>query len=319
MTGRERVLTALTGGQPDKVPFFDNVNAAARRMIMDREDFTDLDFARTMCFDALDFYGFTPPFAAVQENGSLVRGLIQTQADLDAWRPPVIDAAYLDKGRAFVDRLGDSGLALFYRTRFGPAFIIQSMGFETFCYALHDDLALVEAFADRFADWACELVTRAADIGFDFAWFADDIAFNTSLMFDPSFFRSVFMPRMRRVARATKMPWAFHSDGHLMPVLDDLLSLGMAGLNPIEPGAMDIEQLKGDLGNRLCLIGNIDLHYTLTQGTTQEVEDEVRRRIETIGSGGAYIIASSNSLTHYCKRENVFAMRDAIVRYRDYQ
>ena len=162
MTGRERVLTALTGGQPDKVPFFDNVNAAARRMIMDREDFTDLDFARTMCFDALDFYGFTPPFAAVQENGSLVRGLIQTQADLDAWRPPVIDAAYLDKGRAFVDRLGDSGLALFYRTRFGPAFIIQSMGFETFCYALHDDLALVEAFADRFADWACELVTRAS-------------------------------------------------------------------------------------------------------------------------------------------------------------
>lgn len=78
---------------------------------------------------------------------------------------------------------------------------------------------------------------------------------------------------------------------------------------------MDIEALKQEIGHRVCLVGNIDLHYTLTQGTPQEVEDEVRRRIEVVGRGGGYMISSANSITSYCKLENVRAMVDAIRRY----
>ncbi|MFH1929654.1 MAG: uroporphyrinogen decarboxylase family protein, partial [Chloroflexota bacterium] len=61
--------------------------------------------------------------------------------------------------------------------------------------------------------------------------------------------------------------------------------------------------------------GNIDLHYTLTRGTPAEVEAEVRDRIERVGRGGGYIISSANSITSYCKLENVLAMRDAVARY----
>jgi len=104
-----------------------------------------------------------------------------------------------------------------------------------------------------------------------------------------------------------------------MPILDELLSLGMNGLNPIEPGAMDIELMKEKYGDRLCLIGNINLHHTLTVGTPVEVESEVRERISKIGKNGGYIIASSNSITDYCRPENVLALRDAIIKYRDYE
>jgi uroporphyrinogen decarboxylase len=62
-------------------------------------------------------------------------------------------------------------------------------------------------------------------------------------------------------------------------------------------------------------VGNIDLHYTLTLGTPQEVDAEVRRRIEVVGQGGGYMISSANSITSYCKLENVRAMVDAIRRY----
>ena len=71
-------------------------------------------------------------------------------------------------------------------------------------------------------------------------------------------------------------------------------------------------------GDRLCLVGNIDLHYTLTQGTPEEVDAEVKQRIEVVGKGGGYMISSANSITSYCKVENVRAMIAAIRKYGAY-
>ena len=46
----------------------------------------------------------------------------------------------------------------------------------------------------------------------------------------------------------SRPPWVFHSDGNLMPIMDDLLTLGMNGLHPIQPGVMDLAVLKEKYG-----------------------------------------------------------------------
>ena len=120
------------------------------------------------------------------------------------------------------------------------------------------------------------------------------------------------------VVNAMKKPWVFHSDGNLFPLLEDLLSLGMNGIHPIQPSAMEIKRVKTEYGNRICILGNIDLNYTLTLGTPEEVEKEVKERIAVAGPGGGYIISSANSLTDYCKPENVWAMAHAIKKYGRY-
>ncbi|MEZ4637697.1 MAG: uroporphyrinogen decarboxylase family protein [Caldilineaceae bacterium] len=180
----------------------------------------------------------------------------------------------------------------------------------------------MDTILGRYADWTISVIRHLREVGVDYVWTFDDMAYKTATMFSPKTLRDVFMPHLRRVADAIKgegFPWIFHSDGNLMRFLDDLLTLGMDGLHPIEPGAMDIEALKRDYGDRLCLIGNIDLHYTLTRGTPEEVDDEVRRRIEIIGKGGGYMISSANSITFYCKVENVWAMAAAIRKYGAYE
>jgi uroporphyrinogen decarboxylase len=96
------------------------------------------------------------------------------------------------------------------------------------------------------------------------------------------------------------------------------MKLGMTGLHPIQPAAMDINKVKAMYGDKVCIIGNIDLDYTLTLGTPEEVEREVKDRIEKIGKGGGYIISSANSITDYCKPENVWAMAKTIEKYRQY-
>ena len=134
----------------------------------------------------------------------------------------------------------------------------------------------------------------------------------------PTMYQEFFLPYQKMVAQAIQKPWVFHSDGNLMPILDDLLTLGMAGLHPIQQAAMDIGKVKSRYGKRICILGNIDLDYTLTRGTPQEVEREVRDRIAVAGEGGGYIITSANSLPNYCKTENVLAMAAAIRKYGNY-
>jgi uroporphyrinogen decarboxylase len=152
-------------------------------------------------------------------------------------------------------------------------------------------------------------------LGFDFITAYDDIAYNSGPMFSPQVLRELFLPRLKRLADTIKIPWVYHSDKDLGRIFDDLLILGMNGINPFQPPVMDIEKYKEDYGDRICLWGNIDLVYTLSHGTVEEVEAEVKQRIKKMAPGGGYILASANSITEFCKPENVLAMAETKNKY----
>ena len=84
------------------------------------------------------------------------------------------------------------------------------------------------------------------------------MAYGSGPYISPRLFKELILPRFRRLAEKMKKPWIFHSDGNLYPVLADLLDLGIKVLHPIQPGPMDIFQLKKDIGDRVCLAGNVD-------------------------------------------------------------
>jgi uroporphyrinogen decarboxylase len=56
---------------------------------------------------------------------------------------------------------------------------------------------------------------------------------------------------------------------------------------------MDINDLKKRYGGKVCLLGNIDVN-TLSIGTPEQVEDEVKKRIKEIAPGGGYIVSSGH-------------------------
>jgi uroporphyrinogen decarboxylase len=81
---------------------------------------------------------------------------------------------------------------------------------------------------------------------------------------------------------------------------------------------MDITTVKRQYGDRISIIGNIDLGYTLTRGTPQEVRQEVRQRIRDLAPGGGYAVASSNSVPEYVPLANFNAMRQATFEFGQY-
>ena len=196
------------------------------------------------------------------------------------------------------------------------------MGMETFCFALYEQPELIRRMYDRV--WAINSRVLLRVLEFDVVGAVthpDDLAYSDALIVSPRHFREFVFPWYRwncALVRESGRVNIFHSDGRLDPVLDDILNCGFDALHPIEPKAMDIQQVKARIGGRACLIGNIDLGYTLTRGRPAEVEAEVRERIRTVGQGGGYCVGSSNSVTSYVPLENYNAMREAAFRYGQY-
>ena len=338
MTSRERVLTALQRKQPDRVPWVEgSVHNRLAEKLLKRSDFekaavTQLfavpgsriphEVLDVIALDNLTFSIAPPRFvkSQVSENMDfIVDGLIKTEADLGKVILPDPDSEeFYRPARDFVARYRGSNRALAVTTRMGISNTYLSMGIEHFCLMLFDNPKFILRFMDIFVDWACKAIPKINELGFDLMIVPEDLAWKQGPLFSPKIIRELFIPRMKKVAEKIKLPWIYHSDGNLLPILDDLMTLGMNGLANVEPNAMDIVDLKKKYGHRICLMGNIDLHYTLTRGTPEETEAEVKKRIQELAPGGGYILASSNGLTAYCKPENVLAMNRALLKYGSY-
>ena len=62
--------------------------------------------------------------------------------------------------------------------------------------------------------------------------------------------------------------------------------------------------------------GAVDSQYVLSLGTPEEVEKEVKMRIEQLGAGGGYICEPSHSVPF--PEENIQAMISAAKKYGKY-
>jgi len=336
MNSRERVLAALRRQEPDRVPYCEiGIDRALAQRLMGWGEPHDqgynleanvysareaLELACRLHLDNI-FYVLRAPVYAEKvpgQDGRLFygRGMIGTRADLDLVQlPDPYDDALYAGAAEFASQKGDRAACLV--TRIGIFPTVLGMGIENFSVALYEDRVFVEDLLDRYCDWAAVVAERVCKLGFDVFISTDDMAFKSAPFFSPQVFRELVLPRFRRVGAQITLPWVIHSDGNMMLFLDDLVGLGIAGMHPMEKGAMDIRAVKRSHGDRICLLGNVDLNL-LGMGTPEDVDREVRGLIRDVGPGGGYIVTSGNSLAGYLKPENVLALVHAVQRYGRY-
>jgi len=252
-----------------------------------------------------------PPVYAdrtVEPDGRIAfgSGRIHTAADLAMidLPDPYNDALYAD-AEAFAAQKG--AYSAWFLTRVGIFPTWLSMGLEDFAVALYEDRPLVERILDTYVDWSAIVAERMCRAGFDVVVTLDDIAFKTAPFFSPQVFRDLVLPRYERIGKALTLPWVVHSDGNVALFLDDLAKVGIAGVHPMEKGAIDIRWVKQTYGDRLCVLGNVDMHL-LSVGPAEAVERETRALLRDVAPGGGYILTSGNSLATYCEVEYVRAM-----------
>jgi len=336
MNSRERVLTALRREVPDRVPYCElGVDRAlAARLLgwpgpgsqaanLEANTYTVDEakaIAETLHMDNISYVLRAPIYAQKRAgvDGRLFygAGMIESEADLSLLElPDPYDDALYEEAAAFAQAKGPYAACLVTRIGIFPTML--SLGLERFSIALYENRSLIETVLDRYCDWTAVVAERVCKLGFDLYISTDDMAFKSAPYFSPRVFRELVLPRYWRVREKITLPWVVHSDGNLTLFLDDLVELGIAGLHPLEKGAMDIRAVKRDYGDRICLLGNVDLNL-LGMATPDEVDREVRELIRDVGPGGGYIVTSGNSLAGYLLPENVVALAEAAQRYGRY-
>jgi len=277
------------------------------------------EVAELLGLDAIGIQILPPLFvdAAVRNGRAEIRdGLLTTQDDLKRVILPDPDDAHLYRRLESMISEVKGDRAIYARIRLGGSSTLLSIGMEGFSYALADDPDFIDGTLRMFSRWSQRVSENLSELDFDFFWSFDDIAFKSGPMFSMETLEKHFLPHMKHAASGIRKPWIFHSDGNILPILPRLMSLGMNGIHPLEPGTMDLKVLKCQFGKSLCLVGNIDIDKTLTRGTVEDVYREVEERICALGPGGGYIISDSNSVPSYCEPKNIIAMAEAVRKYK---
>jgi uroporphyrinogen decarboxylase len=87
-----------------------------------------------------------------------------------------------------------------------------------------------------------------------------------------------------------------HTDGNIMPILDQLVDAGPDALHSLDPqGGVDIAEVKRRYGDRTCLIGNVNCGK-LDTGTDEEAVESARYCLRHGMPGGGYIFSTSNCI-----------------------
>ncbi|HCA78751.1 MAG TPA: nucleoside 2-deoxyribosyltransferase [Bacteroidetes bacterium] len=254
------------------------------------------------------------------EDGTLFRkwatensGVITSREDLENYQfpsPQDFDYSRFERIRSVLPgRMGVIG-------QYGDIFTMtwEMMGFESFSLALFENPELVTDLNESIGRLVMPMFEYfALSDAVDVLWYTDDIAFTEGLLVSPDTLRTYFFPWLRKIgdlARKSRKPLLYHTDGILWDVFDEIIDCGVDAIHPIEPKAMDIVDVKKRYGDKLCLLGNVDVDI-LARGTKEQIRSIVKENIEKVGYNGGYCVGSGNSIPEYVPYDNYLTLLEA--------
>jgi uroporphyrinogen decarboxylase len=195
------------------------------------------------------------------------------------------------------------------------------MGIDRFWMTLGENPDLAVALLEKLQELQIVAIEQALQRPAIGAFLLDDdLGHATGLLENPKFLRSHVFPFYRRVGELVHsrgLPFAMHTDGRVDQIVPDLIACGLDALHPIEPKAMDIVAAKKRYGDRLALLGNVDVDL-LARGSPDEIRVAVRERVRQVAPGGGFAIGSSNSVPDYVPVENYRALVEAALDFGRY-
>jgi len=126
-----------------------------------------------------------------------------------------------------------------------------------------------------------------------------DYCFNTGPFLSPTQFGEFVTPYLASLIAAYRAMGFYtikHTDGNVMPILDQLVQAGPHALHSLDPQAgVDIAEVKRRYGRSICLIGNVNCGL-LDTGTDEEAVESARYALRHGMPGGGYVFSTSNCI-----------------------
>ena len=286
MTGKERMLKTLRFEEPDRPPHFETMFELEKKAF-------GLKFPDRTAWDN----------CAGHEKNRLIDQCMEIYAN-------IVDRYQWD-ALAVYWPWGDPDGVKAAKKNFGDDILIGSMlscttwsidaiqDWEQFSLDLFEHPQKTHEQARDMCSRAIEKIDCLLDAGADFIYLANDVAFNGGPFIAPKQFAEFVTPYLAQQVRQIKDRGAFafvHSDGMLMPILEEILSTEPDVLQSIDPMAgMDIAVVKKTAYNRTALMGNVQCNL-LQDGPREAIRESTLYCLEHGSPGGGYIFSTSNTI-----------------------
>jgi uroporphyrinogen decarboxylase len=146
----------------------------------------------------------------------------------------------------------------------------------------------------------------------------DDQGTQKSLMVSPRMFRVFIKPYLKSlietIKAAANVKVLMHCDGAIVPILPDLIEIGVDIINPVQTVVVGLEDtcaLKEQFGSRITFHGGLDVQQVVPNATPESLRGEVARRLYDLGRSGGYILAPCHNISFDVPPANVLALFDA--------
>lgn len=286
MTGKQRFLQTMRFEQPDRPPHFESMfeleHEAFGMRFPDRNSWAGM--------------GASPKNAAVGLCMTIYEKIVE-RFKWDAlavywpWSDP--DGISAAK-RTFGEDLAIGGII--GHTVWSIESISDWVKFST---DLMENPQVIHEEAEKRLQATLPIAESLVAAGADFIILVNDVAFNAGPFISPTQFSEIVTPYYQRAVEHIKdlgVICIVHSDGNLMPVLDQMLSLKAHCLHSIDPMAgMDIAEVKPRTYPQMALMGNVQCNL-LQDGPLDAIRESVLYALNNAAEGGGYVFSTSNTI-----------------------
>ncbi len=190
-------------------------------------------------------------------------------------------------------------------------------GFDDFLLKMALEPDFVLKFFDKILEYqkkVIEIYYGAIGEYIHFTTSGDDFGTQTGPFISPDMFERYIKPyykeRIQYTKKFTNGYYFHHTCGSVFTLIPHLIDAGVDILNPIQPGARDMEpeQLKKSYGKLITFWGGIDTQHILPNGTVDEVKQEVGKMLSIMGREGGYVLAPAHNIQLDVPAENIVAL-----------
>lgn len=188
---------------------------------------------------------------------------------------------------------------------------------DLMCY-FYTEPSAVRELLHRIIDFDLAVAKHYVEVGAEIAYLSDDLGTQNGLLFSPEILHEFFVPEYRRLFDFYKQHEVlirFHSCGHISPILDVFMDLGVDVLHPVQETANDLQLVRERTQGRMALHGSISSELIVT-GPVERIQQKVRHRIRQLGKRGGYFCSPDQRVPW--PEEHFQTLREAVEEYGKY-
>jgi uroporphyrinogen decarboxylase len=188
------------------------------------------------------------------------------------------------------------------------------VGFQYLAYMMADDPELFRDLYRKIGSLMVKIWTvflERYSKSFTICRFGDDLGFKTNTLISPITIREHILPQYQRVIELihnSGHSFLWHSCGNIFNIMNDVIEIGIDAKHSNEDAIAPFEQWISLYGNRIGLLGGIDVDLICLKSPEEIFERVVEKGRRFRKQARGYALGSGNSIPDYVPVEGYLAM-----------